>query len=199
MKYRVPRCSRHCDGLYIPTVLDSIGVDSLTAYVDTHANWMERLYDNALRFYPIEFEERSSNPVDRRITFMYGQLWELDQLNSATHATLHELFGVANIACFEHLARMVRIGHLVGYDGAEIYMPHMQNLAIPISFIHGSENSAFIPESTELTFDLLRHTNGELYSRHVIPNYGHIDCIFGKNAVQDVYPYILEHLEQTEK
>ncbi len=194
---KAPLLSRLKTGLYIPTVLDSIGVDSLTAYVDTHANWMERLYDNTLRFYPIEFEEHSNSPVDRRITFMYGQLWELDQLNSATHTTLHELFGVANITCFEHLARMIRIGHLVSYDGAEIYMGQMKSLAIPMCFIHGAENSAFNPESTKQTFDLLRHTNGELYSRYVIPNYGHIDCIFGKNAVHDVYPYILKHLEQT--
>jgi cholesterol oxidase len=194
---KTPLISRLKTGLYLPSVLEAVGVDSLTAYVDTHANWMERLYDNALRFYPIEFEERSNSPVDRRITFMYGQLWELDQLNTATHETLHELFGVANIRCFEHLARMVRAGHVVDFDGAEIYMPHLENLAIPITFIHGAENAAFIPESTKLTYDLLQQTNGDLYSRHVIPNYGHIDCIFGKNAEEDVYPFILEHLENT--
>ena len=37
----------------------------------------------------------------------------------------------------------------------------------------------------------------EHYSRHVVPGYGHIDCMFGKNAVVDVYPMILEHLEKT--
>ena len=36
-----------------------------------------------------------------------------------------------------------------------------------------------------------------LYSRHVIENYGHIDCIFGRNAVTDVFPHILAHLEKT--
>ena len=34
-------------------------------------------------------------------------------------------------------------------------------------------------------------------SRYVVPGYGHIDCIFGRNAVNDVYPKIVEHLEQT--
>jgi cholesterol oxidase len=128
---------------------------------------------------------------------MYGQLWELDQLNTTTHETLHELFGVANMSCFEQLALMIRKGHLVAYDGAEIYMQHIDRLAIPITFIHGAENAAFNPESTKLTYDLLRETNGDLYVRHVIPDYGHIDCIFGKNAVKDIYPLILEHLEKT--
>jgi cholesterol oxidase len=44
----------------------------------------------------------------------------------------------------------------------------------------------------------LRAANGlELYSRHVIPGYGHIDCIFGEDAAEDVYPLILRHLEET--
>jgi len=44
----------------------------------------------------------------------------------------------------------------------------------------------------------LRQTNSDKqYSRHVVPNYGHIDCIFGKNAVNDVFPLILRHLDAT--
>jgi cholesterol oxidase len=31
----------------------------------------------------------------------------------------------------------------------------------------------------------------------VIPGYGHIDCIYGKNAVNDVFPLMLSHLEDT--
>jgi len=52
--------------------------------------------------------------------------------------------------------------------------------------------------STELTYNALCAAFGpELYERHVIQGYGHIDCIFGKNAAQDVYPYMLAHLEKT--
>jgi cholesterol oxidase len=29
----------------------------------------------------------------------------------------------------------------------------------------------------------------------VIPGYGHLDCIFGKNAAADVYPVILRYLD----
>ena len=195
---KVPTISRLKAGLHMPALLDAVGVDSLTAYVDTHANWLERLYDTALGFYPVEFEERSTSAVGRRITFMYGQLWELDQLNTATHDALHEMFGVANIRCFEHLAHMVRTGHLVSFDGADVYLPHLDRLAIPIAIIHGAENATFLPESTKLTYDLLCRTNGPaLYKRIVIPAYGHIDCIFGKNAARDVYPHILAHLDAT--
>ena len=44
----------------------------------------------------------------------------------------------------------------------------------------------------QITYDLLRQTNDKsLYDRHVIPGYGHIDCIFGKNAWQDIFPIVL--------
>jgi cholesterol oxidase len=54
--------------------------------------------------------------------------------------------------------------------------------------------------STELTIDELGSLNGrQWYRRHVVPGYGHIDCSFGKNAVKDVYPVMLEHLDATER
>ena len=38
---------------------------------------------------------------------------------------------------------------------------------------------------------------GRLRDRRVIPDYGHIDCIFGKNAAVEVYPHVLAHLDKT--
>jgi len=184
-------------GLHLPDVLGTLGVDSLTAYVDSHQNWQDRLFDDLLKLYPIEFEERCRSSVCQRITFLYGTLYEHDQLNTATHENLHEMFGVAAIEALSHLALMVRKGHLVNAKGKDVYLPHIERLAIPICIIHGSENACYHPKSTEITFEKLREANGDLYSRHVIPGYGHIDCIYGKNAVTDVYPLMLEHLEKT--
>jgi cholesterol oxidase len=187
-------------GLYMSELLDRLGIKSLNAYVDTNADWQDKLFNALLKLYPVEAEERSRNPVDRRITFLYGVLYEQDQLNTATFDALHEMFGIANIRSFDHIALMTRIGHLVNANGDEVYMGHFDRLALPITFIHGAENKTFLPESTELTVNALREANDpdgskKLYKRHLIPGYGHIDCIFGKNAVNDVYPFILDHLE----
>jgi cholesterol oxidase len=77
-------------------------------------------------------------------------------------------------------------------------MPNLDRMAIPITFIHGANNRCFLPESTARTVIKLSARNGaQLYDRHVIPGYGHIDCIFGKTAASDVYPLILGHLERT--
>ena len=189
-------------GLYVPELLDKLGIKSLTAYVDANADWQDKLFNAVLRLYPVEFEERSRSPVDRRILFMYGVLYEHDQLNAATFDALHEMFGIANIRAFEHIGAIARAGHLVAADGGEAYMPHLGRLALPITFIHGAENDTFLPRSTELTFDALRKANDpdgrrQLYHRYVVPDYGHIDCIFGKNASRDVFPLILKQLEAT--
>ena len=195
---KVPFLTKMKTGLHVPTFLDKLGIDSLTAYTDEQSNWLDKFIDDALKFYPIQKEERCNNPVCHRITFLYGQLYEHDQLNDLTHENIHEMFGLANITSFEHLALMSRKGHIVNFQGEESYLPHLERMAIPITFISGGENECFLPESTKITYNLLREKNGkELYKRFVIPNYGHIDCIYGKNAANDVYPFMLSHLEET--
>jgi cholesterol oxidase len=193
-----PGLTRFKSGLHLPSVLEALGAHDLTAYVDAHANWQDRLFDAFLKLTPVPLAQRCQSPVCHRITFLYSLLYQHEQLNEATHAALHEMFGVANIEAFKHLTRMVRAGHVVTADGAEDYVPHLERMALPITFIHGAENQCFLPESTEITYDLLREKNGRgLYQRHVIPGYGHIDCIFGKDAARDVYPRIVDHLDAT--
>ncbi|HEX4750079.1 MAG TPA: alpha/beta fold hydrolase [Bryobacteraceae bacterium] len=194
----VPTMNQIRTGLHLPEFLDKIGVKSLTAYTDDHADWWNRLYDDALRVYPVPLDNLCNNPVCHRITFMYAPLYQHSQLNQSTHENaLHEMFGVANIKSFEQIALMTRKGHSVAADGSEVYLPHLADrLKLPITFIHGGSNDCFLPESTQITYDLLTKANGNsLYARHVIPNYGHIDCIYGKNAAQDVYPLMLQSLE----
>jgi cholesterol oxidase len=185
-------------GLYVPIFMNALGLDTFDANADPEPHWTDRVYDNALGKYLTEHEERCDSPVCPRINFIYGHLFEHDQLNDATHAALDELFGVAGVKTLDHLARLVRTGHLVAFDGEEDYMPNLERLGIPITFIHGAENQCYLPESTERTYNLLCEMHGaQLYNRHVIPNYGHLDCIFGQHAARDVYPLILKHLTAT--
>ena len=185
-------------GLHTPGLLEALGIKSMTAYVAANSDWKAKLFDDALRLNPVAFRELCTNPVCHRITFLYSLLYEHAQLNTATHDAMHELFGIANIASLEHLALLVREQHLVSAAGKEVYMEHLDRLKLPICFIHGALNDCYLPVSTELTYNALCAAFGpELYERHVIPGYGHIDCIFGKSAAQDVYPYMLAHLEKT--
>jgi choline dehydrogenase-like flavoprotein len=191
-----PLPNRIRTGLHLPDVLDKLGVRSLDAYTDTHADWHEILYNKALGLYPVG--QPCRNPVCHRITFMYAPLYQHSQLNEATHEALHELFGVANIRAFEGLGMMTRARHVLSADGSDVYLPRINRMSMPILFIHGAQNECFLPESTEQTFRAVSRANpGVPYSREVIPGYGHIDGIFGKDAVRDVYPFILRHFEET--
>jgi cholesterol oxidase len=184
-------------GLHTPELLEALGVSSLTAYVDDRADWLERLFDLALGLWPASRDQACDSPVCHRITFMYGPLYQHEQLSPVTHDALHEMFGVANLHALDHLTRMIRNGHVCAADGTDAYLPHLDRLAkIPIALIHGSENRCFLPASTEQSYALLRERVGDgRCRRHVIPGYGHIDCIFGRNAATDVYPFIVAHLE----
>lgn len=185
-------------GLRTAEALEKIGISSLDASPGPAAGWSDRLLDAALRLYPVEWEEQCSSRVCRRITFMYSVLYEHDQLNEATHEALGDMFGEASMSALGDVTRMVRAGQVLDSQENDTYLPHLERMAIPIRFIHGEENACYLPISTERTFDALCKRNGSsLYSRVVIPKYGHIDCIFGKDASRDVYPHIREHLDAT--
>jgi len=194
-------------GLFMPDFLKLLGVDALTTDVSAEPGALEKLYDDALRLNPfLRAEQRCTSKGCHRISFMYAPLYRHEQLNAATHDALGELFGIANLRSFQHLAGMIRNRGVVAFDGTDAYLPadsarlagNLARLRFPIRFIHGALNECFLPESTQRTLDLLRGAHpGVPYDRVEIPGYGHIDCIFGRDAARDVYPHILAHLEQT--
>jgi cholesterol oxidase len=194
-----PAESRLKAGLHLPDLLEAIGIDDLDAAADRHSGWKEKVFDAAARIVPAQGAQPCESEVCRQISFMYAPLYRHEQLNQATHDALHEMFGIANVESLQHLARMVRAEHLVGADGDERYIPNIERMAIPIAFIHGAKNACFLPESIERAMKRLADANGaDLYSRHEIPEYGHIDCIFGRDAARDVYPHIGDHLNATQ-
>lgn len=186
--------------LRTPTLLRNAGVKWVDARATVEDGLPMRLVDLLIRWtVPRQARERTRNVTSNRITALYGQLYRRDNLNDATFTSgLPEMFGEANIVAFQHLAVISRKKRIVGADGSDIYLPHLERMAIPICFIHGADNACFHPDGTELTRKRLAGRNGaHLYARHVIRDYGHIDCIFGKRASVDVFPLVLQHLEQT--
>ncbi|TGK23759.1 alpha/beta fold hydrolase [Leptospira stimsonii] len=185
-------------GLHTAELMDLVGIKDLTAYTTDHADWLDKFFNSALALQPQSFFSHDVNPVSRRISFLYGSLYKLDNLNEETYRYgLGEMFGVANIKAFEHLSKMIRAHKVVNAEGGDAYVPHIDRLNLPITFIHGAENQCYLPESTEKTYQtLIDRFNPGQYARHVIPGYGHIDCIFGKNAHKDVYPLILQALKK---
>jgi cholesterol oxidase len=185
--------------LHVPTLLGAVGIDTLSTDAHRGEPFKLKMLDQALKLWPLPAEERCKSEVCHRISFLYGLLYEHDQLNADTHDfALGEMFGQASNTAFKHLTTMIRAGTVVAADGSDRYMPHLDRMALPLTFIHGAENSCFKPVSTQKTVAALAAANGaHWYNRHVIPSYGHIDCIYGKNAARDVYDKIVRGLEPT--
>lgn len=192
-----PLLTRLKSWLYVPVLLEAVGFRSLTARTRRGPGLIERLWDALLELQPVGKGEGCDSKDCHRVTFLYSRLYEHAQLTPQTHAAIPELFGAANLQALRHLALLVRRGKLVDHVGRDAYMPHLGRLAIPMTHIHGQENACFLPESSAAAFEELERRNGKsLYRRVVFPGYGHIDCIFGKDAARDIYPTILEGLEQ---
>jgi cholesterol oxidase len=182
-------------GLHMPQILEHLGVRDLTVLTKA-GNWPDNLLDEALRLYPVGHDEGCGNALCHRATFLYGLLYEHAQLGEQLHANLQELFGVHDIELFSQLAAMVRAGHVVDAAGQDVYLPQLENMNLPLGFIHGTKNRCYLPVSTETTFNLLVERFGAAqYERHMIEGYGHLDCIFGKDAAVDVYPVIARYLD----
>jgi pimeloyl-ACP methyl ester carboxylesterase len=182
-------------GIYTADLLDALGVDLLTTEIDDDPSWSERLYDKALAIYP-SGDEPCERPFCRRVMFMYGEVYEHDNLNEATHDHLHEAFGAANMMTMKQISQILRDDHAKSDDGEYDYLDGTAGLGIPIAFIHGEDNRLFLPEGSALTYEFLRaHNDPALYSRHVIPGYAHMDCFIGKDAARDVYPLVTAQLD----
>ncbi|QIG49479.1 choline dehydrogenase [Nordella sp. HKS 07] len=187
--------------LHAPDLLHLIGIKLVDARSSVDRPLFERIVDVIIGFgYPFRSDDRSHNLTSRRITALYGQLYQLQQLNEGTLEAMPEMFGTANVTAFRHLSAIARAGHVIRADGTDDYLcdANLRNFAIPTLFFHGTLNHCFAPPGTIKTMELLAGTNGRhLYERHVIAETGHLDSIFGKNAARDVYPAVVSHLNQT--
>ena len=178
-------------------ILHRFGVQTLTTSSNTNEEWLERLFDRALRLYPIPHDEECDQAVCRRVAFIYGNAVHHPNLNPATHEALHELFGPTNLTMMDHLSAMARAEQIQSATGTIDYLAHLDRLERPITFASGTRNLVWLPESTKRTYELLReHFGDELYHRRLYPDYGHQDVFNGALAVRHTYPSVVEHLQR---
>jgi len=177
----------------LATAFKAAGIENLTTDYDPHLK-ADRAVDIAMRAHPFL---HCKDPVCRQIYFLYGNVYDHANLNDATHAELHEIFGVTNLTFFQHISRMIRARRAVTADGRDAYVSQTDRFRLPIAFITGEHNRMFLPESVELTYGLLTKANGpDLYEHHVVPGYAHLDCWLGERADRDVFPILLGELEK---
>jgi hypothetical protein len=148
---------------------------------------------------PFPGEEPCYNPVCHRVFGIFGASYAHNQLNQATHDALGRIFGEISTEPFLQLALIVRYGRAVDAGGQNSYMDKPENIDIPIDFLAGGQNRIFLPETTLRTLRWLHATHKDapdgLFTRRVFEDYAHLDMFIGKNAHQEVFPYLLDRLQ----
>jgi pimeloyl-ACP methyl ester carboxylesterase len=180
----------------VPTVLRMAGMPTISTEYRPDS-LQDRALERVMRALPINHMHDS--PVGRRIYFIYGDVFDHSRIDEETLADeVPGFFGAGNMTFFEHMGVMVRKGgRAVDVQGRDVYLANTERYRMPISLLTGSRNRMFLPRGLEATHDMLRAANGpELYTRHVVPGYAHLDLWLGRDAERDVFPIALAELER---
>ncbi|GKZ48512.1 hypothetical protein AbraIFM66951_000584 [Aspergillus brasiliensis] len=161
--------------------------------------FIHKILDILLRFYPVEHRRDICTSTHcHRTTFAFGLCWNHNNLNANTHDNVGQFFADTHTKLLEHVTRMGTYGACMDNELRPLLTD--QNLCnlqgIPILFVSGMVNEVFKPESTLRDYEMLRRRFGEqLYRRFLVEGYGHLDPVIGKNAAEDVYWRVLEHVK----
>lgn len=181
---------------------------------------VQRAINELLRLYPNERKELCTSASCHRVSLVYGRCWSHANLNEATHRQIDRFFGGVNMTCLHLLMRMGKYGAVMknAKDNFE-ELPTAENVqrlkGIPIFLFVGRENAVLTPASTEKTYEVLTDTfgnnygecaispggsrkncDGVMYTRRIVPGYGHLDPWIGRNAWRDVYPMVREEMDR---
>jgi len=179
----------------LATIFRLLGIQGLNTDYDPK-RWDGRLIETVMKAAPLRHVY--DNPVARRIYFIYGDVFDYENINRPTmeHA-VPSFFGNGNITFFEHISLMIRAGAARDAQGRDRYLENLDQFKLPINFITGERNKMFVPKGLQRTYDTLRRANGpQDYAHHVIKDYAHLDLWLGTNAERDVWPTALAELEK---
>lgn len=127
-------------------------------------------------------------------------LWRHTNLEDDVHAWLSREFGYCPLSFYRQMARCVRAGHLVGVDELpalpESFVDGEPRTDARFAFIAGALNRCFSPEGQRRTFEHFDALRPNHHSHYEMPNYSHMDMLFGRRAYRDVHPIIVRELER---
>jgi pimeloyl-ACP methyl ester carboxylesterase len=179
----------------LATIFKALGIKGLNTDYNPKA-WDGKVIEAVMKTVP--FRHIYDNPVARRIYFIYGDVFDYENINKPTmEQAVPSFFGNGNITFFEHISLMIRAGAARDARGRDAYLANLDQYKFPINFITGEHNKMFVPKGLQRTYDTLRGAHGATnYTHHVIKDYAHLDLWLGTNAERDVWPTALAELEK---
>ena len=180
----------------------------------------EQLYDRLLYSLPYPEEEFDiENPckpwakrrfvgIRHRMDVLYGRDFNVKNIEPTLYDSFNDLFGPLNLSTVNQVSHFARYALITNRQGQNDFV-HRENFIefwkFPTLSFHGEENGLVDPITAKRMEEILGKDAGVDYSSELIPNYGHQDCLIGKDRVKKVYEKLDEfyqdttHVEQTKK
>ncbi|WP_307796958.1 alpha/beta hydrolase [Actinomadura barringtoniae] len=120
-----------------------------------------------------------------------------------THDRLADLNGASTCHYYRHIRKMVRAGKAVRFDPRDEHLSALPTdffaraaeIQTPILFTTGDHNRIFT-DSNVVCHERLEKIAPGRHELKMLPGYGHIDPILGKDAHVDVYPAIADFFKR---
>ena len=141
------------------------------------------------------------------LSFMWGSghpaMYEHDNLLPVTHERMADLCSAGGLYYYRHVAKMVRAGHAVKFDPGDRrhsdlpddYLTNAVKVETAILLLTGDHNRVFT-DSNIVCHQRLSEIMPGRCELEILPGYGHLDPIVGKDAHQDVFPRIGHFLKR---
>ena len=174
--------------------------------VNSKRPWPEIL-EFAFSKWPASWQPTCSSAFCHRLAFMFGSPYCEDRLSEGIHNHLEHFFGPIPIAHYAHAAQNTLRGYAAPFNVEGQSKPafeacldlegfeelHAKDLRIGL--VTGSRNILWHRESIDRMHDWLRRRlPAQKCQKRIIPDYGHQDLFWGKDAADNVFPVLLELL-----
>ena len=142
------------------------------------------------------------NPTCNMASFALGSgphaLWLHSNLDDATHEWLRHEFGKIPMSAYHQLSVSAQAGQLVSVTRGGDLPPRFAEAAprtdARFVLLAGQQNRTFLPAGQQATHAWLKQHRRGRDSLHLIPGYSHGDVFIGKRAHAEVFPLILDEL-----
>ncbi len=157
----------------------------------------------------VSFGHRECNvPACHMLSFMWGTghpaLYFHENLHDVTHRRGADLYGGVSLNYYRHVNKMVRTDNTaVKYLPADPkyaalpddYFERVKEVETPVLFMTGEVNNVFT-DSNIVCHERLEKIVPGRHQLHVFPKYGHQDVFMGKNCDRDIFPRLVEFLQE---
>lgn len=140
--------------------------------------------------------------VGKFVSFTYGAgwpaLWLLENLDEKTMNWIQHEFAAVPLTFFDQIKTCVNRGVLVPVDSqsTDTYLDSKPKTDARIVLFGGEKNLCFHPDSQRNTYDYLNNINPGFHKLYILDKYSHLDVFLGKNAHRDIFPIMINELNQ---